>query len=349
MGKAIYTLAETGTEIYQNSIAKPATIVTGKGSEVGNDKLMKGKAKKKIVSATLALNLLSIADKKEDHDRKQSFWNTYYCQSKLTLVDGKTYGNYCKNRFCPICSSIRKADIINRYLPTLQGWKEPYFLTLTVKDYKAEHLKVMIEWIMTTFENIYQKLKKRNQRGKGIKIMGIKSLECEFNPVAQTYHPHLHLIVASKEISETIRNEWIKIWKRRNEKLVYHGAQKSKPVFKMEGALIEVIKYGTKIFTPSDVDNKSINQKGGNIYAAAMYNIIDAMKGHRIFERFGFNLPKIEKHVPGSKVAAEYSEWKYTRKYSDWHNTENEQQLTGYIAPVPLVNLLKYNIDLQLE
>ncbi len=31
-------------------------------------------------------------------------------------------------------------------------------------------------------------------------------------------------------------------------------------------------------------------------------------------------------------TAAEYSDWQYTRKYSDWLGIENELQLTGYIA-----------------
>lgn len=345
----IYTLAQNGIEIYQINIEKPAVIVSGTGSELGDDKFLKSRAKKKLITQTVALNFVSIAEKKEDHEKKQSFWNTYHCQSKLTVVDGKMHGLYCKNRFCTICSGNRKADIINRYLPTVKGWKEPYFLTLTVKSCTAENLKVMIEWVMLTFEKIYQKLKKRNQRRKGIKIMGIKSLECEFNPVAKTYNPHLHMIVANKEVAEILRREWISIWKSRNKRFVTWKAQKSEAVYNLENALVEIIKYGTKIFTPNDVDNKSLNLKGGNINAAAMYNIIETMKGLRIFERFGFNLPKVKKEIPGSKVAGEYSEWKYTRKYTDWQNTENELSLTGYIAPVQLVNLLKYNIDRELE
>jgi len=167
----------------------------------------------------------------------------------------------------------------NRYFPVLESWKEPYFLTLTVKSCKAENLNVMLEWMMQTFDKIYQKLKKRNQRGKGIKIVGIKSLECEFNPIQKTYNPHFHLIVASREVSETLRKEWVTIWKARDKRLVVWSAQKSEAVFDRQGALMEIIKYGTKIFTPSDVDNKSLNLKGGNIYAAAMYNIIAAMRG----------------------------------------------------------------------
>ncbi len=348
-GGAIYTLAQNGTGNDQSNMAKPAIMVQGTGSALGNDTFLKQRAKKKIITATLALNLIKIAERKGDDDMIQSLWNTYHCQSRLYIVDGKFHGKYCKNRFCTICCGNRKAEIINKYLPVLQGWEKPYFLTLTVKNYQAENLKVMIEWIMLTFEKIYQRLKKSHQRGEGIKIMGVKSLECTFNPVTQTYHPHLHLIVASKEISDTLMAEWVSAWKARNKRLVSWNAQKSLAVYNLNKALVEIIKYGTKIFTPSDVDSKSFKLNGGTINAAAMYNIIDAMKGVRIFDRFGFNLPKRTKEIPGSKVASEYSEWKYARHYSDWLNTENELTLTGYIAPAPLVNTLRYNIDINLE
>jgi len=56
------------------------------------------------------------------------------------------------------------------------------------------------------------------------------------------------------------------------------------------------IKYGSKIFIEPDVNEKPATGDA-KIYAAGLYNIFDAMKGLRIFERFCFNLP------PGSKKA----------------------------------------------
>ena len=343
------TLAQYGTQSNIASKVNPAIIVTGKGSEMDNDKFLKCKGKKKIITQTLALNLITLAQEKEEFHKLKSLWNTYHCQNKLYVVDGKMHGRYCKNRFCTICSGNRKADIINRYLPVMKSWEKPYFLNLTVKACKAENLKVMLEWMMATFVKILQKYKKRNQRGSDLKIMGIKSLVCEFNPVTQTYNPHFHLIVASKEIAETIMKEWLSILQSRGKGFVVWKAQKSKPVFHLDCALIEIIKYGTKIFTPADVDSKSMNNKGGNIHVAAMANILEAMKGLRIFERFGFNLPKVSKEVTEARVTIDYSGWVYMRRFSDWVNTENELTLTGYIAPVQLVNLLKCKMDLQLE
>jgi plasmid rolling circle replication initiator protein Rep len=34
--------------------------------------------------------------------------------------------------------------------------------------------------------------------------MGIKSLECNFNPKTRTYNAHFHFIVPSKEIAEML-------------------------------------------------------------------------------------------------------------------------------------------------
>ncbi len=44
--------------------------------------------------------------------------------------------------------------------------------------------------------------------------MGIKSLECNFNPITKKYNPHLHLIVASKEMADILIKEWLTLCTR---------------------------------------------------------------------------------------------------------------------------------------
>lgn len=56
--------------------------------------------------------------------------------------------------------------------------------------------------------------------------------------------------------------------------------------------MIEIIKYSTRVFTEPDPNSKKKMKASHKIYMAAMYNIISAMKGHRLFDRFGFDLPK---------------------------------------------------------
>ncbi len=103
------TLAQTGTK----QTPKQAILLNGIGSNIIGNEVLQKKAKRKLITQTLALHLNDIADKTGTQQRKKSYWNTYYCQSKLYDANGKLYGKYCKNRFCTLCSSIRKAVLIN--------------------------------------------------------------------------------------------------------------------------------------------------------------------------------------------------------------------------------------------
>ncbi|TWP27880.1 hypothetical protein ETU08_09155, partial [Apibacter muscae] len=52
------------------------------------------------------------------------------------------------------------------------------------------------------FSLILNRYKKRYQRGKAIQLIGIKSLECNFNPQRKTYNPHFHIITANHKIAD---------------------------------------------------------------------------------------------------------------------------------------------------
>ena len=184
------------------------------------------------------------------------------------------------------------------------------------------------------------------QRGKGIQLIGIKSLECNFNPKKRTYNPHFHVIVPTREIAEILIKEWLLKW---TPKHAGRQCQDLRPIHNLETALIETIKYGSKIFTEPDVNKKS-NTGNSNIHALALYNIFDAMEGLRLFDRFGFDLPKNSNPQPkGARVVTDYHEWIFDPYNFDWLGVENEQTLTGYNPPSGLANLLENNIDRELE
>ena len=77
--------------------------------------------------------MVDVSNNKGDHRNKRSNWNTYHWQGKIYTAKGKLFGKYRKNRYFTFCC-IRKADIINRYLPVRQNWQEPYFVTLTIRS-----------------------------------------------------------------------------------------------------------------------------------------------------------------------------------------------------------------------
>ncbi|TWP24872.1 hypothetical protein ETU10_02610 [Apibacter muscae] len=100
------------------------------------------------------LNLIDVCKTKEDSQRQKSYWNTYHCQNKIISSKNRIYGKYCKNRFCTVCSAIRKADIIHRYYPTFKSWEEPHFLTLTVRAVKIKSLSKWINGMFRAFSLI---------------------------------------------------------------------------------------------------------------------------------------------------------------------------------------------------
>ena len=294
----------------------------------------------------MMLNLIKLAEENGEPELQKAYWNTYYCQQSLISVDGRFYGKYCKNRFCSLCCSIRKAEMINKYYPVLKNWKEPYFLTLTVKSCNAKNLKHYIKKFIQGIQRIIAKHRKRYQRGKGIKLVGVRSLECNFNPTRKTYNPHFHIIAKDKKIAEILLKEWLKLW---TPKYANRLGQNIQPVRNLESGLIEIIKYGSKIFTEADLKEKTKGEKTVYIYLKALDTILNAMKGKRIFDRFGFDLPQQHKYKSAKpQLVNNYDEWDYNAEISDWQNVMTQERLSGYELPTSLQSILENNLNMDL-
>ncbi len=335
----IYTLAESGTTFSQKKCKN--VVVSGNGTDFFDNPSLINRARRKTISRAVILMLIDIAKEKGDDERTQQYWNAYHCQSKIYCSENKLYGKYCKNRFCTVCCAIRKADIINRYYPMIKQWNEPQFITLTVKAVTARNLNKWVKGMNKAFKIILNRCKKRHQRGKGIKLIGIKSLECNFNPKRKTYNPHFHIIVPNKEIADLLKREWMQQWNRTSTLHASSKAQFIRKVENLERDLIETIKYGSKIFTEPDIKNKKGSVFAPIIYAKALDNIFVAMKNQRIFERFGFNLPQQKKKEPSIKLIFDFKTFIFSSNTTDWIDEDTGECLTGYTQPVELEYLLK--------
>ncbi|HXB42304.1 MAG TPA: protein rep [Bacteroidia bacterium] len=324
--------------------------VNGNGTNLNNKDHINKRAQKKLVSQRRVLSLIKVAEKKgASIEDLIPYWNTYNCLKKVISADSRLYGRYCKNRFCTVCCGIRKAEIINKYLPEIKKWKNPQFVTITTQAVKKHKLNARIDEMYFAFNKFKDKFRKWHIKGKSIKFVGVKSLECNYNPVAGTYNPHFHLIVPDEPTAKLIVQEWQKYW---GYKIANSLGQDIKPVTNPKKGLKEIIKYGAKTFTDPEMlkDKKASRKNSKFIYTVALHNILCAMKGHRIFERFGFNIPKPDKtKLRKITTLFVFQEWVYNAKSTDWLNENTEQPLTGYRPPPELSAFLEYFIDEVLE
>ncbi|MFD0963829.1 hypothetical protein [Pseudofulvibacter geojedonensis] len=163
----------------------------------------------------------------------------------------------------------------------------------------------------------------------------------------KTYNPHFHIITKDRYTAEVLLQEWLKLW---TTKFTNRKGQNIQKVTNLESGLIEIIKYGSKIFTEPDLKKRDKETSTACIYIKALDTILTAMKGKRIFDRFGFNLSKetnLEKSNP--KLLFDYKEWEYNLKTSDWVNVMTGECLSGYNTPPHLFALLENNIDIETE
>jgi len=93
-GSSLNTLAQSGTAIWKNKTA----ILAGKGSDLTNLNSIKGRAKRKLITQKLSLNLVDAAKSKKAIVNEKRYWNTYYCQNRIYTSNGRLYGKYCKKQ-----------------------------------------------------------------------------------------------------------------------------------------------------------------------------------------------------------------------------------------------------------
>lgn len=320
-------------------------LIQGQGSPLNNAKAVKRRAKTKAISQALNLALIEVAKEVGNKSMEKTYRNAWYCQNIIQTADNRMYAPLCRNRSCTYCAGVRKAELINKYYPTIKQWTRVYFLTLTTPAVQAKDIKSTFKKMNTIFRTLNAKYRKRVQRGTGYMVIGIRTLECNFNPTTCTYNPHFHLLVSGEAQAKLIRAEWIEAWK---PTFLSPKAQFYIQVRKTEKDLVEVIKYGAKIFTePGKTNAEKKRRKGESvIYARALHNIYTAMKGERLFDRFGFNLPKnATKRESKLSEVKEIESWKYNSHYRDWIHPEHESTLTGNITTFDEDNFIESKID----
>ena len=166
--------------------------------------------------------------------------------------------NFCKNRFCPMCSWRRIRNITGQLKEAFSCITEKQkvatlFLTLTISNPDVKDLKSTIAKMNKAFKNMSDTKPFKNAvlgYFKSIEILGDKT------PKGQA-HPHFHilLIVDTKYFSSRNylnKTEWTEMWKKAL-KVDYTPVvdvrrikSKNENFSDIDSAIIETVKYSVK-------------------------------------------------------------------------------------------------------
>lgn len=192
------------------------------------------RSRKKNVA--LYLNIpLSLYLKKERPNspiRKGVNYSVFACSSSIchSAENGTiSTGKYCKQKWCPVCESIRmcqsaealKWAIVKEVEQTSDA---PYLVTLTLQNCLAnkEDYERLLEFMRkSVLLPILALARKKKQQGI-LKLRGYYSVETTYNPSCYfkngpyagtrraSFHPHFHFLVFGKEEANWLKQEWVK-------------------------------------------------------------------------------------------------------------------------------------------
>lgn len=133
-------------------------------------------------------------------------------------------GNFCKNRFCPMCSwrlsckDSLEISVLMEHLRKEES-KEFIFLTLTAPNIEGDCLDGAIKNYNKSFKKLFER-KEINNIAKGY----IRKLEVTYNSDItsksyNTYHPHFHVVIAVNKSYFTDKDyyinhdRWLTLWR----------------------------------------------------------------------------------------------------------------------------------------
>ncbi|MCR8747281.1 protein rep [Romboutsia lituseburensis] len=201
------------------------------------------------------LNLISFIDK---HISNTSRFAINECGSYLEFLGDRDLNNkkllksnFCKNRFCPMCSwrktkkDTMQLSILMEYLKKEFGY-EFIFLTLTAPNVPGEKLNDEIK----DFNESFLRLAKRKEFVK-INKGYVRKLEITYNKKENTYHPHFHVIIAVnksyfKNKDYLSKKKFLELWKECKRDNAINQVDVRKIDVSDKKSISEIAKYGAK-------------------------------------------------------------------------------------------------------
>lgn len=287
------------------------------GGTKPNSNPLEKRARNKDFSVAYSVRLAGL-----NSELEKPYRNTTYCSGTLIQTGRKFTASYCGNRWCSVCNRIRTMKLIKGYSGPIKELKDARFVTLSIPNVKAQDLRDSILSMNHVFKQIVDLFKKRKDRGlQDWRFVGLKKIECTYNVLADTYHPHFHLIVEGEVVASSLIDEWLKRFKTASIK-----AQDSVAVTK--GVEQELFKYVTKMLTKMD--------KGYGVHLVSQDVIFRALRGLQIFKAISMKM-EVSEDIDGIQsqeiegVEEDNAVWNYEFSVRDWVNTETGAFRTGYV------------------
>jgi len=297
------------------SLDKLAQLATSSNSDTYSVQNLTKRARAKYMTNSYTVALASLKS-----PLQKSYNNTVYgCATTILQTQNKLTSTYCKNRWCLVCNRIRTAKLISGYLPQLEKIEHKYFVTLTIPNVTGSELRGSIQEMTKKFQVINKSFANRNN-----KLVGIRKLECTYNPIRGDFHPHFHLIIQGKANAELLLQEWLKRFPK--------ASIQAQDVRKADNSSVyELFKYFTKI-----ISNKSI-------YIQPLDIIFQAMRNLRVYQSFGIRMISDEIEELQSELYTDIVKcdkvWTWLEQ--DWIDFETGEFLTGYVPDDTLIKLMK--------
>lgn len=196
--------------------------------------------------------------------------------------------NFCKSRVCNMCNWRRSLKLFGQVSQVIEAIKEKgikvryLFLTLTVKNCKSDKLTETINNLNAGFRLLVRNDKKNKPTKIACNLLGyMKAIEVTYNTKDDTYHPHIHCILAVRpsyfKSGNYMKHEDVQLlWQKClnidyapqvNIKAIKAGNSTPK-------AIAELAKYPTKIATVLSVPTDKQEE--------VLYTLASAIKGRRL-------------------------------------------------------------------
>lgn len=274
---------------------------------------LRKRARRKFLSTSLASELIKI-----DSPLNKSYALTFGCCRQIYIDNDQVARSmfYCKKRWCQVCAAISMGTQINNWYYPISQLPDLYFATLTVPN--THTLASTIE-VVDRMQKVWRQILDLARKSE-IQLNGIRKLELKVGK-GGGYHPHFHIIISGGVECSWLVTQWLWRFKESNP-----HAQNMQAVTNVDSALLELMKYATKLTCADDTDNNVL------CTAYQMDVIFQVLHKRRLFQSFGtLKLSSEDEFEPLSTEVTMKARGLYEWIGHDWFHTLYGQPLSNYI------------------